>query len=168
MSEYRRHIGYVPEKPDLFFGTIAQNLHIANPAATVEEISGILKKLGCYDDILSYGKGLDHHLEEFKRDEIPDTLQFQISMARAILRDPTIMLIDEAPHNYVNSPMNQNLIDFLKDWKGKKTVVMVAKSERMLKMADRILFLLGDGRAVVGKPDEIIDFINKQSNFKFE
>lgn len=168
MPEYRRLIGYVPEKSELFFGTIAQNLHIANPAATLEEITEILKKLGCYDSISSYDQGLNYHVEEFKSYEIPDTLKFQLSIARAVLRDPTMMLIDEAPHNYVNSPMNRYLMDFLKEWKGKKTVVMVAKSERLLKMADRILFLLGDGRAIVGKPTEIIDFINKQSNFTFE
>lgn len=168
LSEYRRHIGYVPEKPDLFFGTIAQNLQIANPAASLESIVDTLKKLGCYENILSYDQGLNHHLEEFKSGEIPDTLKFQISLARAILRDPTMMLIDEAPHGYVNSPTNQHLIDYLQEWKGKKTVVMVAKSERLLKLADRVMFLLGDGRAVVGNPDEIIDFINKQSNFKFE
>jgi ATP-binding cassette subfamily C protein LapB len=168
MTEYRRHIGYVPEKPDLFYGTIAQNLHIANPEASVETIVETLKMLGCYEDILSYSRGLNHHVEEFKSDELPDTLKFQISLARAILRDPTIMLIDEAPHSYVTSPTNQHLIDFLQAWKKQKTVVMVTKSERILRMADRVMFLLGDGRCVVGKPDEIINFINKQSNFKFE
>ncbi len=167
LSEYRRSLGYVPEKADLFYGTVIQNLQISNPAATLENITEVLKKLGCYDDFMSFRAGLNHHIEEYKSDEIPDTLKYQLCLARAILRDPMTFLIDEAPHNYVNSIMNQHLTDYLQEQKGKKTIVMVAKSERMLQMADRVLFLLGDGRAVVGKPQEIIDYINKQSSFTF-
>lgn len=164
MSEYRRTIGYVPEKPDLFFGTINQNLSIANPAARHKDIIHTLQKLGCFEDILSYQDGLNHHIEEFKRDELPDTLKYQLCLARAILRDPKLLLIDEAPHNYANSSMSNYLIDYIKSSKGKKTIVMVAKSEELLKLADRVLYLFGDGRAIIAPPKEIINFMNQQSH----
>lgn len=168
LFEYRRAVSYVPDKPDLFFGTIAQNLRIATPSATDEQIQDVLEKLGCAHEISGFSEGIHHRIGDSETQIVTRNLGFQISLARAILRDAPIFLIDEAPHYYFQGDEGYSLEKFIKKWKGKKTTFMVANNEEMIPLADRVMYLIGDGRILVGTPSEILKVIKKQYEFNFE
>lgn len=166
-SEYRRAISYVPEKPDIFQGTIAENLRIANSVATDDDIIQIFKNLGCENKIKAYSEGI-HYRIEGSNQRISKTLGFELSLARAILRDAPIMLIDEAPHHYIHGEERHALEKYIQEWKGNKTTFIVANHRELLPLANRVIYLVGDGRILIGAPDEILKVIEKQFNFKFD
>lgn len=168
LSEYRRAISYVPDKPDLFYGTIAQNIKIANSSVTDEQIYEVLDQLGCAQEIAAFPEGIHYRIGDSETQVVTRTLGFQLGLARAILRDAPILLIDEAPHYYFQEKEHYSLEKYVQQWKGKKTTFMVANHEEMIAFADRVIYLIGDGRIVMGTPDEILKVIKKQYDFSFE
>lgn len=166
-SQYRRAISYAPEKPDIFEGTIADNLKIANSVVTDEEILEVFKKLGCEHKIKAYKEGI-HSQIQASGQRLSKTLGFELSLARAILRDAPMILIDETPHRYIHSDERHALEKYIQEWRGHKTTFIIANHQELLSFADRVIYLVGDGRILVGTPDEIIKVIEKQFNFTFD
>ena len=168
INEMRQIIGYVPEKTELFYGTLAQNLRLSHPAATDDDIKTVMQDLGCWPLVESLKDGLHHRIGDAKTDALPTIFTYQLSLARAILRDSPIMLIDEAPHSFISNTTNNNLIKFLKKWQGVKTVLMVTHTKELLMIADKVIFVVGDGRALMGAPVEIMKVITQHFGYDFK
>lgn len=168
ISEIRRTIGYVPHTTELFYGTLAQNLRISNPAATEEEMKEVLQNLGCWSTVEGYNEGLHYRIGDTKTEWLPSSFAFQLSLARAILRNAPLMLVDQAPHSFIYSDAFKYYINCLDSWRGQKTVLMVAQTEEMLSHADRVLYTVGDGRVLMGAPQEIIKVVKQQFGHDFD
>ncbi|HXF90889.1 MAG TPA: ATP-binding cassette domain-containing protein [Candidatus Nitrosotenuis sp.] len=167
IPEMRRTIGYVPQTAEFFYGTIAQNLRLAQPAASDDDLQNVLKSLGCWSTVASFKEGLNHRIGDAKTDFLPSSFIYQLSLARSILRDAPIMLIDEAPYSFIYSPESSYFLKYLEQWRGHKTTIMVAQREEILELADKVIFLVGDGRVLFGSPGDIIKLIKNQYGFVF-
>ena len=95
VADYRRHIGIVLQEPFLFFGTIAENIAYGRPGATREEIVAAARAARAHDFILRLPDGYDSLVGE-RGQTLSGGERQRISIARALLIDPRILILDEA------------------------------------------------------------------------
>jgi ATP-binding cassette subfamily B protein len=94
-EELRHQMGLVTQDPQLFSGTIKENLLFVNPSATDEDINSVLQKAACQNLLARAEKGLDTVIGEGGL-KLSGGERQRISIARALLRKPRLMIFDEA------------------------------------------------------------------------
>lgn len=134
----RRHIAYVPQRPEFFSGTIAENLKIARPLATMQEIEQALFLADAIDEVKKMEGGMNAKINPGK---IPSGLAARLSLARAYLHGGSILLIDELPGSLMNSRAGEYLRRYLEKSKGKRTIIMVTHRDDMMALADSTIEL---------------------------
>lgn len=153
ITELRKSIGYVPQDITLFYGTLRENLSFGAPNAKEEnihraiEIAGIDEfvkpHIGNYDTLISEGgKSLSGGQRQL------------IALARAILHDPPIFILDEPSHSMdmqTENAIKNNLEKYFHD----KTIILMTHRTSMLSLVSRIL-ILDMGKIVMDGPKEIV------------
>lgn len=151
----RRSIGYAPQYPRLMYGTIAQNLRLYEPSATQAELEAVCDEIGILDAIRSLPEGFDSRYGDQTIGQLPHGFLNMLSIGAALLREPAILLLDEA-HDGLDSHYEAKLLKRLEKLRGKTTVLMVTHRPSHMRMADRVL-ALEDGRLIHdGPPDEVL------------
>ena len=106
-SEYRRNIGLVLQEPFLFFGTIAENIAYGKPDATREEIVAAARAAHAHEFILRLPQGYDSLVGE-RGQSLSGGERQRISIARALLIDPRILILDEATSSVDSTPRRKS------------------------------------------------------------
>ncbi len=142
------------QKVYLFNDTIANNIKFGKPDATMEEIRRAARKACCDDFIMALPKGYDTVIGESGA-TISGGEKQRISIARAILKDAPIIILDEATANV--DPENENHLQAaIAELTHSKTVIMIAHRLKTVRHADQIL-VLDNGRIVQrGKHEELM------------
>ncbi|MCM8818812.1 MAG: ABC transporter ATP-binding protein/permease [Candidatus Omnitrophica bacterium] len=144
-SELRKHIGLVLQEPFVFRGTIAENIIYGKPDSTLEEVINAAKIANAHEFIMKLPNGYDTLLGE-KGAGLSGGEKQRITIARAILCDPEILILDEATSS-VDTESEKKIQDALsKLWKNRTTIV-VAHRLSTLKDADKII-VVDNGRIV--------------------
>ncbi|MDR1329175.1 MAG: ABC transporter ATP-binding protein/permease [Oscillospiraceae bacterium] len=149
-----RYVSMVFQRVYLFHDTIENNIRFGSPDATREEIIAAAKKARCHDFIEALPDGYDTVVGE-GGSTLSGGEKQRISIARAILKDAPIVLLDEAtasvdPDNekYIQEAINELVRD--------KTLIIIAHRLSTIKRADQIL-VIDDGRIVErGRHDELL------------
>lgn len=153
--ELRQAIGYVPQETALFHGTVAQNLRLGNPLASMAELEAACADIGILDTIRAMPKGFDTHLGENSRDRYSAGLRQAISIARALAKQPKILLLDESAQ--LLDPVSSDAFTrLLERMKGKVTVLLVTHRPSHMAMADNIAVLNRGQLAAFDKPEKIM------------
>lgn len=147
-------ISAVFQKVYLFNDTIENNILFGNPDATQEEVIRSAKQACCHDFIMKLPDGYKTVLHE-KGNNLSGGERQRISIARAILKDAPIIILDEATASI--DPENEHLIQHAIDELSKgKTVITIAHKLETIKNADQIIVLC-DGEIIQrGSHDELI------------
>ena len=124
--ELRRMVGYAPQDTQLFRATIAQNLRLARPDATDDEVYQALDMAGGLEQVLALPRGIEYRVGD-NTNELPSSLKQKLSLARAYLTRAPIMVFDE-PGAGLDAEGDQKFIQTLKDLKGKATVLFISSS----------------------------------------
>jgi ABC-type multidrug transport system fused ATPase/permease subunit len=137
LRSYRRQLGVVLQDPFLFSGTIASNIRFAKPDATDEEVEAAASAVGVDRVAARLSGGLDHAVREGGAGLSAGERQL-ISIARALLADPRILVLDEATSN-IDRP-TEVLIERALDrlLKG-RTSIIIAHRLSTVRRADEIL-----------------------------
>src|SRR5579862_2986281 len=137
LRSYRRQLGVVLQDPFLFSGTIASNIRFAKPEATDEEVAAAAAAVGVDRVAARLSGGLDHAVREGGAGLSSGERQL-ISIARALLADPRILVLDEATSN-IDRP-TEVLIERALDrlLKG-RTSIIIAHRLSTVRRADEIL-----------------------------
>ena len=134
---------YVTQETHLFHDSIANNIAIAKPGATREEIMEAAKKASIHDFIMTLPKGYDTEVGELG-DTLSGGEKQRIGIARAFLHDAEMILLDE-PNSNLDS-LNEGLIlKSLKESAEKKTVVLVSHRVSTMNVAD-VVYEMENGR----------------------
>ena len=155
ISNYRRHIGIVLQEPFLFFGTIAENIAYGRPEATRGEIMAAAHAARCHDFILRLPDGYDSVVGE-RGQSLSGGERQRLSIARALLIDPRILILDEATSS-VDTETEREIQEALDNLIRGRTTIAIAHRLSTLRKADRLV-VLERGRIVeMGNHQELID-----------
>lgn len=154
ISEYRRNIGLVLQEPFLFFGTIAENIAYGKPEASREEIIAAARAANAHEFILRLPHGYDSLVGE-RGYALSGGERQRISIARALLINPRILIMDEATSS-VDTNTEKEIQKALDNLTRGRTTISIAHRLSTLRQADRLV-VLERGRIVeVGPHDELL------------
>ncbi len=154
VADYRRHIGLVLQEPFLFFGTVAQNIAYGKPEATRAEIVAAARAAHAHEFILRLPQGYDSLVGE-RGQGLSGGERQRISIARALLIDPRILILDEAT-SAVDTETEKEIQKALDNLVRGRTTIAIAHRLSTLRRADRLV-VMDAGRIVeLGPHDELM------------
>jgi ABC-type multidrug transport system fused ATPase/permease subunit len=139
LRAYRRQLGVVLQDPFLFAGTIADNIRFAQPEATDEQVADVAHAVGVDRIARRFEHGLLHEVREGGAGLSAGERQL-ISIARALLADPRILILDEATSN-IDRPTEILIEQALDRLLRGRTSIIIAHRLATVRRADEILVL---------------------------
>jgi ATP-binding cassette subfamily B multidrug efflux pump len=144
-AELRRQIGFVPQETFLFSATIAGNIAFGVGSATDEEIRRAAELAGLTGDIETFPKGYETMVGE-RGITLSGGQKQRTAIARAILRDPRILILDDALSS-VDTLTEERILEGLEDAMRDRTVILISHRVSTVRKADLIV-VLEHGRIV--------------------
>jgi ATP-binding cassette subfamily B protein len=145
LADYRRNIGLVLQEPFLFFGTIADNIAYGRPEASRNEIIAAARAAHAHDFILRLPHGYDSLVGE-RGQALSGGERQRISIARALLINPRLLILDEATSS-VDTQTETEIQKALDNLVRGRTTIAIAHRLSTLRQADRLV-VLDRGRVV--------------------
>ena len=156
-DDLRKQIGFVTQDTNLFSGTIKENLLFVNPTATEETLKEVLQKASCSNLISRAEKGLDTLIGEGGL-KLSGGEKQRLSIARALLRNPHLLIFDEAT-SALDSITEEEITHTIKDISSAKEQISILIAHRLstIMHADRI-YVLEKGEVVeTGTHEKLIE-----------
>lgn len=154
VAEFRRNIGLVLQEPFLFFGTIAENIAYGKPEATRDEIIAAARAAHAHEFILRLPQGYDSLVGE-RGQGLSGGERQRISIARALLIDPRILIMDEATSS-VDTETEKEIQKALDNLVQGRTAIAIAHRLSTLRRANRLV-VMDRGKIVeVGSHEELM------------
>ncbi len=154
VAEYRRNIGLVLQEPFLFFGTIADNIAYGKPDATRAEIVAAARAAHAHEFILRLPHGYDSLVGE-RGQALSGGERQRISIARALLIDPRILILDEAT-SAVDTETELEIQAALENLIQGRTTIAIAHRLSTLRRADRLVVMERGQVVEVGQHEELL------------
>jgi ATP-binding cassette subfamily B protein len=155
VADYRRQIGLVLQEPFLFFGTIADNIAYGKPHATREEIVAAARAAHAHEFILRMPQGYDSLVGE-RGQGLSGGERQRISIARALLINPRILILDEAT-SAVDTETEQEIQKALDNLVRGRTTIAIAHRLSTLRKADRLVVMDKGFVVEEGTHDDLIE-----------
>jgi len=143
LTAYRRNLGIVPQEVILFGGTIRENISYGKPAATFEEVEDAARQANALDFIESFPDGFNTLVGE-RGVKLSGGQRQRVAIARAILKNPSILILDEATSSLdaQSEVLVQQALEKLMEG---RTTIVIAHRLSTIKKVDRI-FVIQEGR----------------------
>ncbi len=150
----RQHVSYVGRDTLLFSGTAAENIGLAKPEAAQEAVEEAAKLAGIHDEIMAMSDGYQTRIGE-KGLRLSGGQKQRIALARALLADRPVLLIDDAL-SALDADTGEQVFAALRAYQRGRTLVLVSHQVRLFAAADQVL-LLDQGRiADQGSHEELL------------
>ena len=155
LNSYRRHISVVPQKTILFSSTIKENITYGNPNISKKQLNSVIEAAQLKTVIENLPHGIETQVGEHG-DKLSGGQKQRISIARAIIRDPSVIILDEAT-SALDSVSEREIQNALNTLTEKRTTFIVAHRLSTIKNADKIA-VIKDGRCVeYGTYNELLE-----------
>lgn len=154
LREFRSHLGVVLQENFLFDGTIAQNIAFARPHSTREEILEVSRLAHCDPYVQGFPENYDTVVGE-RGVKLSGGQRQRIAIARAILADPKLLILDEATSS-LDSESEGMIQDGLRSLRQGRTTFVIAHRLSTIRSADQILVLEGGQIVERGTHDELL------------
>ena len=154
LKQLRQNIGIVPQETLLFGGSIRENIAYGRPNATAEEIIQAAKKAHAYDFILSFPEGLDTLVGE-RGIKLSGGQRQRIAIARAILKNPAILVLDEATSS-LDSESEKQVQAAMDELMKNRTSIIIAHRLSTIRKADKILVIENGQIVEAGSHEDLL------------
>ena len=154
LGSYRRNLGLVQQSPFLFAGTVGDNIRYGNPEASDEEVTAVANSIGGGDWIDALQNGLDTPVGEEGKGISMGQRQL-VSLARVLLKDPSIVILDEATASvdpFTEAQIQEGLDIVLRT----RTAIVIAHRLSTIQAADRIIVLRQGEIIEIGNHDQLL------------
>ena len=139
LAHYRDKLGVVLQENFLFDGTVAENIRFARPSASMEEVVEVAKQANCHGFVEGFPEGYDTVVGE-RGIKVSGGQRQRIAIARALLADPRILILDEATSN-LDSESEALIQTALNRLRAGRTTFVIAHRLSTIRSADQILVL---------------------------
>ncbi len=143
-----KEIALLPQRGSMFAGTIMDNMTLFD-SSRIEKALELSERLGLDNVVAGMRLGYDTMVGDGINQTLPSGVTQQVSIIRALLSDPGVILFDEANMD-LDMQGDRHLIHFLAEEKGQRTLVLVTQRPSLISLADRI-YTLQDGRLAEGR-----------------
>lgn len=158
-GDLRRNIGVVQQRPQLFYGSVRENITMGHETAPERAVLRAAELSGVMEFLRDTQHGLDTPVGE-RGEALSGGQQQAIAVARALLYDPPVMILDE-PTASMDPASENRLLKRLEILTRNRTVVLITHKGSMLNLVDRLI-LMDRGRVLADGPkNEIIDRLQK-------
>jgi ATP-binding cassette, subfamily C, bacterial LapB len=158
-GEMRNSIAYLPQNATFFYGTIAQNLRLADPTASDKDIDKALSDAGLTDYVASLPEGANSRFSQEDFANLAGGVRQRLNLARAYVKNAPMLLLDE-PAFGLDDAADEALVNKLMALKGKSTILMVTHRPSHMRLADRLVYLDQGRVALDGPPGAVLDRLN--------
>ncbi|MDH3738790.1 MAG: type I secretion system permease/ATPase, partial [Alphaproteobacteria bacterium] len=157
----RANVGYMPQNAQLFSGTIRTNIALHAPHSGDEELVRAARQSGALEWINQRSAGFDAPVGE-RGDGLSGGQRQSVALARAFLRDPPVLLLDE-PTSDMDSMSEKVFIEQMKTHAAGKTVIVVTHRPALLELVDRLIVLDRSGVQADGPKDQVMAALTRRS-----
>ena len=158
-AEVRSCMGYVGQDPQLFMGTLRENMVLAESWISDSKILEVLKALGLYEMVATHPRGLDMPITEGGGGLSGGQRQL-LSIARMMLRDPQLVFMDEPTAN-MDGNTEAHVIAVLQTWLTGRTLLMSTHRPQLLAWVDVVAVIDAGQCVMVGPKQEMIDKLSR-------
>ena len=158
-AELRRHVGYVPQDPIMFYGTLRENLAISARHADDTQILRAAQVGGIADFVNAHPKGFDMLVGE-RGESLSGGQRQGVAIARAAIADPPILLLDE-PTGSMDHSSEEEIKRQLSRFAVGKTMIVVTHRTSLLELVDRIIVVDGGKVVADGPKHQVVEALRQ-------
>ncbi|MEM1189195.1 MAG: type I secretion system permease/ATPase [Pseudomonadota bacterium] len=151
--EFRAAVGYVPQDVTLLSGSLRRNLALAHRDISDDALLRAVERAGLADFVNRHPRGFDMPISE-RGDSVSGGQRRCIALARALVHEPGILLMDE-PTGSMDNSTEKLVIEQLRRFAEKRTLVVVTHRNSLLELVDRII-VVDSGRVVADGPRDTV------------
>jgi ATP-binding cassette, subfamily C, bacterial LapB len=152
----RRTIASVPQKVDMFYGTVAQNLRMGDPLASEEMLRAAAHDVGILEAIENLPNGFETRIGDSTTLTFSPGFLRQLSIVRALVRPSSVLLLDE-PESMLNEEWSASVQHLLEKLRGRRTVIFTSHRPSYIRVADFAVYMRGGQIEYGGAPDGAIE-----------
>lgn len=158
-AELRHAVGYAPQEVTLFYGTLRENLLMAQPQVEDQDLIRAVEIAGLSSFVKTHPQGLDMPIGE-RGDSLSGGQRKAVALARALVHDPNVILLDE-PTGSMDFSTEKQVKQNLKSYCAGKTLIMITHHTSLLELVGRIV-VMDNGRIVADGPKEqVVEALKK-------
>ena len=155
ISDYRSQVGYVPQEVFLFSDTIEANIRFGKQDASDEEIVEATRIASVYENIMDFPEGFNTRVGE-RGITLSGGQKQRVSIARAIIREPKILILDDSL-SAVDTLTENTILHNLKKVMAGRTSILISHRVSNARLADKII-LMDEGRVIdIGTHEELLE-----------
>lgn len=158
-SDIRRNIGYVPQDVMLFYGSVKDNICLGMPHADDDTVLRAAEIAGVTDFVSRHPQGLDRQIGE-RGEGLSGGQRQCVAIARALLHDPPLLLMDE-PTNSMDNTTEEQFKTRLAHYVEGKTFLLVTHRASLLKLVSRIIIIDNGSIVADGPKDRVLDALHQ-------
>ncbi len=151
-----RHIAYVSQHPEFFNGTIADNLRLVAPLAERARLLQVMDLVDAGVEMSAMPLGIDTPISGQSIGHMGGSFAYKLNLARALLQDTPILLMDELPTALLNGHSGKKIHQMIHAYRGQKTIIMVTHREDFIRQSDAVLGLRAGKIPLFGNPSAIL------------